>query len=63
MTSGEPALADDLNAEDRLDAIGPPAAAALAVPEPAVVAPEGLQARLDRARPEAQRGHPTWRAQ
>ncbi|MEO7913103.1 MAG: GAF domain-containing protein, partial [Roseiflexaceae bacterium] len=32
MTSGEPALADDLSAEDRLDAIGPVAAAALAVP-------------------------------
>ena len=32
MTSGEPALADDLTAEDRLAAIGPAAAAALAVP-------------------------------
>ena len=32
MTSGEPALADDLTAEDRLAAIGPVAAAALAVP-------------------------------
>jgi GAF domain-containing protein len=32
MTSGEPALADDLTAEDRIAAIGPAAAAALAVP-------------------------------
>ncbi len=32
MTSGEPALADDLTTEDRLAAIGPAAAAALAVP-------------------------------
>jgi len=52
MTSGEPVLADDLNDEDRLDAIGPAAAAALAVPiyyEEEVVGVVNLHSQLAHA--------------